>query len=814
MNGRLAPWWLAAAWLAGVALQLQQAALWAWPVYAGLGVAGGALVAGGRRVVRSVLPARSALWARSAVLTMFTLTGAAVLAFGATGWRADERLADELPAALQGQDLQLTGVIAQMPRSTAAGTRFLFEVEAARHDGQAVHVPPLISLGWYPERDAARAAAAPDWRAGQRWRLTVRLKQPHGSLNPHGFDLELWLFEQGIRAGGYVRSGPAAANVLLAENVAHPFEGARQRVRDALYARVDDATRAGVLAALAVGDQAAIDRDGWDLFRTTGVAHLMSISGLHITMIAWLVGLATGALWRRSARLMLWLPAPQAARCGGLAAALMYALLAGWGVPAQRTVWMIASVVLLRSGGRRWPMPAVLLAAAVVVTAMDPWALLQPGFWLSFVAVGMLIASEAVRAGGPARAAPPPGWGARARAALRGGLRSQLVATVGLAPLSMVFFQQVSLVGFAANLVAIPVVTLLITPLALLGVLLPPLWTAAAAVVHLLMLYLGWLAAWPFAVWTAAAAPPWAVAVGLLGGLLLVLPLPARLRALSVPLLVPLLFPVVARPAPGGFEIVAADIGQGTSVLVRTAGHLLVFDTGPQYAVDADAGQRVLLPLLRARGERRIDMLVLSHKDADHVGGAASLLAGTVVREIVSSLPEDHALLQRGVPHRRCEAGQSWLWDGVRFEMLHPSAAQFAAASKPNAVSCVLHVAGTHRSLLLTGDIEAAQEAALLARGAALHADVLQVPHHGSRTSSGSGFIAAVAPQIAFVQAGYRNRFHHPAPDVVARYGAQGVPLVRSDRCGAWTLPDAGPARCERLRARRYWHHQPPPDAP
>jgi competence protein ComEC len=559
-----------------------------------------------------------------------------------------------------------------------------------------------------------------------------------------------------------------------------------------------------VLAALAIGDQNAIDRDDWDLFRATGIAHLMSISGLHITMFAWLAGVLVGALWRRSTRLMLFLPAPQAGRWGGLLMATLYSMLAGWGVPAQRTVLMIAWVVVLRTLGLRWPLPLVLLAAAVGVTALDPWALLQPGFWLSFMAVALLIASEPVVGPWVAR---PEGWRARSVAMLKGGLRSQLIATLGLAPLSMVFFQQISLVGFAANLVAIPLVTLLITPLALLGVLLPPLWALAAGVTKGLMLYLAALAAAPLAVWSAATAPVWAVGAGLLGALLAVLPLPWRLRLLGVPLVLPLLFPPIERPPPGRFEVVAADIGQGTAVLVRTAHHLLVYDTGPQYSPEADAGQRVLLPLLRSRGESQVDLLVLSHRDSDHVGGAASLMAGVKVLEMRSSLEDHHPLRQRGIPHQRCDAGQRWDWDGVRFELLHPTAAEHKDASKPNAVSCVLHVVGASTSLLLTGDIEAPQEAALLARGADLHSDVLLVPHHGSRTSSTPAFIEAVAPHTAVVQAAYRSRFHHPQPDIVERYTARGIALVRSDRCGAWTLSADGNAACERQSARRYWHH-------
>lgn len=778
--------WLAAAVgvLAGSALQLQQPVLgpaWAAPAALAAGLVLG--LAGRRRA-----------WA--------VALAAGLLAFGAAEWRAASRLAQQLAPALEGQDLVVTGVVSQMPRSTLAGTRFVLDVEGASRRGEPVELPPRLSLGWYRGVDVDRLipGAPVELRAGQRWRLTLRLKRPHGAFNPQGFDFELWLFEQGLGATGYVRGGAE----LLAERAGRPFERARQAIRDRIARQVPDAATAGLLAALVVGDQAAIERDDWDLFRATGVAHLMSISGLHVTMFAWLAGALVAAAWRRSAHLVHRLPTPMAARWGGLAAALGYAVLAGWGVPAQRTVWMIATVVVLRAAGVRWPLPAVLLAAAVVVTALDPWALLQPGFWLSFVAVALLAGSDPARHAGDG-APPLPRW----RAALQGGLRSQLVATIGLAPLSMLFFQQVSVVGFVANLVAIPAVTLLVTPLAMLGVLVPPLWTLAAWAAQALMALLQLLATAPLVVWSAAAAPPWAVAAGLLGGALAVLPLPWRLRALAVPLVLPLLAPPVERPPPGRFEAVVLDVGQGTAVLVRTTNRLLVYDAGPSYSPEADAGQRVLLPLLRARGEPRVDLLVLSHRDTDHVGGAASLMAGVPVAALRSSLEPTHPLLARGVPHQPCEAGQAWTWDGVRFELLHPSAAALAAGGKPNTLSCVLRVVGEGASMLLAGDLEAAQESALVAAGTELRADVLVVPHHGSRTSSTPAFIDAVAPRTAVFQAGYRSRFGHPAPDIVARYEARAITTVRSDRCGAWTLPPAGTPWCERQVSSRYWHHRP-----
>jgi competence protein ComEC len=550
------------------------------------------------------------------------------------------------------------------------------------------------------------------------------------------------------------------------------------------------------------------------------VAHLVSISGLHVTMFVWLAGAAVGALWRRSEWLLLHWPAVQAGRWGGLVAGVAYTALAGWGVPAQRTLFMVAAATLLRALGTRWPWPLVWGGAAVAVVLIDPWALLQPGFWLSFVAVGLLLASGTQDEGVPEA---PPGWRARwaqARAHLLAGLRTQGIATLGLAPLSLLFFHQLSLVGFVANLVAIPLITLAITPLALLGIVWAPLWSLAAGLMEGLMAGLTVLAAWPWASWSAAAAPPWAQAAGLLGAAVLVLPLPVRVRALGLPMLLPLLFPPTVVLPPGQFEVLGADVGQGTAVLVRTAGHTLLYDAGPQYSRDSDAGERVLVPLLRAEGVARLDVLMLSHRDTDHVGGAAAVAQAVALGQVMSSLEEGHALrdLPAAQPHRRCAAGQAWDWDGVRFEVLHPRTQDYPTADggpvKPNALSCVLRVSGQvsrgGHSVLLPGDIERPQELRLAQEaGDLLRADVLWVPHHGSRTSSTADFLAAVRPQLALAQAGYRNRFGHPAPLVLARYQQQGIPVLRSDRCGAWrwrsdAAPDAG--RCERSEGLRYWH--------
>jgi len=727
---------------------------------------------------------------------------ALLLAFAQGAWRSEARLAEALPEAWEARDVVLEGRVDSLPTAVlgqggSPGWRFEFARDAARDpaSGKPLTLPAHLLLSWY----AQPGEDAPALRAGEHWRFTARLKRPNGLMNPHAYDYELWMFEQGLRATGVVRPG---ATARLAEAPWWSLDNLRQRLRDALQKRVADPSSAGLLAALSMGDQAAISRSDWALFRNTGIAHLVSISGLHVTMFAWAAQAVMGWLWRRSGRLSLRVPTPLAARWAGVLAALLYALFSGWGVPSQRTVWMLFSIAALRSVGLRWPWPLSLLAACVIVTAVDPWAISQAGFWLSFAAVGLLMASGEEA---------PGGQGVKTH--LKEGLRSQWVATLGLAPLSLLFFQQISVVGLLANLIAIPWVSFVITPLALGGALLPGLWVWAEFCAQALMAFLRVLDGLPVAVWSLPVAPLWAQMAGLAGGVLLVLPLPWRLRACGLAMLAPLLWPAPLRPGVGEFELLAADIGQGTAVLVRTAAHNLLYDTGPQYAPGVDAGQRVLLPLMRALGVDHLDALMLSHRDSDHVGGAASVLAGMPVAALRSSLEPEHKLLVAAPPHARCEAGQRWEWDGVQFEVLQPSAAHYEQGLKSNDLSCLLRIStASGRSALLSGDIEAPQELALVAQfgAAGLRSTVLLVPHHGSKTSSTDALLDAVAPQIAVVQSGYRNRFGHPAPPVLARYQAHGIAVVNSPDCGAWQWRSAdGSWDCQRQLGMRYWHRQP-----
>ena len=770
------------AWVVGAALQLQQPTLWPAAVY-GLLLAIALALAFGLRHTRAALGG----W----------LVLALCLGFGSTGLRAQWFAAQALEPPLEGRDLVVQGIVVGLPQTSETGLRFMLDIESAREAGQLRSLPPRVNLAWYSGAYAQDALAPqpglPSLRSGERWRMTVRLKAPHGARNPHGFDYELWAWERGIQANGYVRSSGAPPE-RLGQTWRNPVDWARQQLRDRILARVADRQAAGLIAALVVGDQNAIERADWDVFRATGISHLVSISGIHVTMFAWGAAWLVGALWRRSRPLCLWLPAPNAALLGGVVLALAYALFSGWGVPAQRTCWMLATVTALRWRGLRWPWPVVWMGACAAVVLADPWALLQAGFWLSFVAVGVLFAAA------PAQR--------REGARLWQMLREQWVVTLALAPLTLLLFGQVSLVGLVANAIAIPGVTLLITPLAMLGSLVPALWELASWSIAGGMQWLQWLAALPLATWSLATPPVFLAAVALLGAVLLVAPGPWHLRGLGLALCWPLLSWQAPRPPTGGFELLAADVGQGNAVLVRTANHALLYDTGPRYSADSDAGHRVLVPLLQSLGVR-LDRLVVSHRDSDHAGGAAAVLAMQKHADFYSSIEADHPL-QALRPATRCEAGQHWVWDGVAFSVLHPQAADYAMQAKPNALSCVLRISDGQRTALLVGDIEQAQEARLVAQhGAALAADVLLVPHHGSKTSSSAALLDAARPRWALVQSGYRNRFGHPADVVLERYRARQIRVLDSPHCGAmtWRSWAAEGVDCQREQDLRYWQH-------
>lgn len=775
-----APGWLALGLVCGTVLQLQQGWLWPWPAY---GVPVLAPLVLGRWLGR---------W-RPGVLWL--LSGC-VVAFGAAGWRGLERQADRLAPALWGQEVELVGVVASLPVRGPQGVRWVLAVESALHRGEPVRVPSRITVGlWQNARGAASDPTdpLPEVTVGDRWQLSVRLRPVHGLGNPHGGDRELHAWSQGIGAQGSVRPGARA----LGPAGQYPLERWRQSMSDRLQRRLAHTGQGGVLAALAVGDQDAIGADDWDLFRRTGVAHLMAISGLHITLFAWMAVAIIRRLWRVAGQhwpaLLLRAPASRVADVGGWLSAAAYALAAGWGVPAQRTVLMLALALWLRQGARHWPWPVQWLVVLAAVLCLEPWAWLQAGFWLSFVAVGVLMAADD-RAGHPAQ-----GRGA----AVRRLLREQMVITLALAPLSLWLFGETSLVGLLANLVAIPWVSFVVTPLTLLGGPIPPLWDAAAWALAPLQALLRWLAASGMAVWSRPVWPlHWALAA-MGGGVLAVWPGPLLWRGAGALMLAWALAWSPDRPAPGQFQVLALDVGQGSAVLVQTRTHALLHDTGPAWGGAGDAGARVVVPTLRALGVAP-DHVMVSHRDTDHAGGSAAVRAAWPGARWSSSEPALAPL--------RCLRGQSWVWDGVRFEVLSPLADDYGDDGRgrlvSNAMSCVLRVeAADGTSAVLTGDVDAARETRMALAEPDRRVDLLVVPHHGSRTSSSPVLLNVWRPSVAIVQAGFMNRFGHPAPDVVERYRERSVRLVDTPSCGAvgWRSSAPHEVDCERLRRPRHW---------
>ncbi|CAJ0808433.1 hypothetical protein LMG19087_00226 [Ralstonia wenshanensis] len=777
---------------------------------------------------------------RPALFPVLLVASAIAAGFGWSDWRAQQRMAVALSPAWEGKDIIATGVVAELPQTGDEATRFLFHIESS-NAGDAV--PPRVRLSWYGTRnwgnvgeegaEADRRAGIPDLQPGQRWQLTLRLKRPHSLTNPGGFDGEYAMLADNIRAVGYVRTGKRAQNIALDEagaGLGIGVERWRASVRRHILDALPDARYAAVIVALVVGEQSGIARDDWDLFRRTGISHLVSISGLHITMIAGLFAALWMALWRRSFGLARWLrtplplrmPTPRAGAIAAMLGAFGYCLLAGMGVPAQRTLLMLSTVAIARLTDRNVPAGLSLCWAAAVVAVVDPWAVMSAGFWLSFGAVAIIFFAAQMAVDGT-RNGEVDGRIEGIRRAVVGATRIQFAVTFGLLPLTLLLFQQTSVVSAVANGLAIPAVSFVTTPLALIGAALPdplaqPSLMLAEASFRWLAVWLEWLAQPRWSVWVAPAAPKWALLLSLLGVALLLVPGGVRAwawRAQGALLLLPLVLARVPMPLPGEFRLVAFDIGQGAAALVETANHRLLFDTGPRYGDYADAAARVITPYLRSHGVESLDTLVVSHEDSDHAGGTETVIDAVPVRTMLASLPQGHALRsvadESGIRFTDCLAGQSWTWDGVVFEVLHPL--RLPAESErvsSNARSCVLRIANGRHTALLTGDIEAAQENALTAAETPgrLMADILLVPHHGSKTSSSGAFLDAVSPQVAVFQVGYRNRYGHPHPQVWQRYVARNIDGLRTDKTGAVVIETGGDVlniQTARTMRRRYW---------
>lgn len=752
------------------------------------------------------------------------IVASCMLALGGIAYatlRAEGRLADALGEAWQDEELQLVGVVDDLPRRSPAGVRFAFRVESV--EPPHAQVPSRVSLAWYanaasgPKVDRGDADAQPPVRvrAGERWQLAVRLRRPHGTFNPGAFDLEAWLLQRNLRATGYVRAHvqPRRIDATAGRFIDH-VQQLREAVRDRILARDMDPRLAGILVALSIGDQSNIDDDTWRILNRTGIGHLVSISGLHVTVFALMAGTVALFVVRRFTALTSRVPARKLALAIGVLASWGYVLIAGAEIPAQRTLVMLAVGAVAAWLGRLADALLVWTWALAIVLLIDPWAVLAAGFWLSFVAVGLLLYASASSRVAAVHRSRLERW----RETLVDATRGQAAITIGLTPLSLALFGQVSLVGPFANAIAIPWVTYAIVPVALAGVFIPWDfgWAIAARLLGPLVDLMEWFSALPGAAWSQHAPPMWTVGAASLGVVFLLAPRALPGRWVGVLALLPMAWVRPDAPPPGVVRLSVLDVGQGTAVVVQTHGHVLVYDTGPGFGGSADAGDRILVPVMRARGLRSVDTLVISHRDLDHAGGAMSLLDAVPVRRLLSSLEAGHPIAERvawqGMAER-CTAGEQWHWDGVDFELLFPRAMHYAQPQrKSNDLSCVLRITSARGArALLAGDIEADSELDLLIEAAErLPAEVLLVPHHGSRTSSTVSFVQRVAPRHAVFSMGHRNRFGHPRTDVANRYRAIGAALHRTDHEGALDFVlDASavgaPSKARELGL-RYWH--------
>lgn len=820
-------------------------------------------------------------------------------------WRAEQRLSAVLALEHENVVTRLTFRVTSLPNDTSESVRFEAQVLEPLKAG----VPASLQVSWL------KTPTMPQVLPGQVFRAALVLRRPHSNLNPHGFDYEGHLFAKNIRALGRVRGLP----VLLADDPYASFSvsiaRARQVVRAGMRRVTANMPYGAVLIALAIGDQDSVKQEHWQIFNLTGITHLVSISGSHVTMLAavggWLMLLIMKRARWRGRLFCERVPARVIATLAAMLVAWLYCLLAGWGVPAQRTFFMLACVAASILVRHTLSASRVLAAAAAVVMVADPWAPLATGFWLSFLAVGILFAAGAAGSKTLSQSSAVPASGVQVgtvedssdQSSIQAGqtylfmqrvtlfrqcavllrqrtlllcteaTRLQWLITIAMLPVLAFLFQQVSLVSPFANALAIPVLTFVVTPLALalaLFGIVPGLgWLAmtSGTLAHLALEYtlipVTWLASLSWASFEVAAAPFWTLALAGAGLCWALQPPGWPVRWAGWCLLLPVLSFVPQRPEIGHWKLLAFDVGQGGAVLLQTQTHNVLFDTGPRQGA-SDAGTRTLVPALRALGIRKLDSVVVSHADSDHAGGLLAVLKALPVGTLYSSFSFQEwlrralhtsaaqSLKTESLQAHLCEHGHRWDWDGVRFEFLHPAARQPAVVPtqavqiaspnassardlKPttqtepantvsvrsnksrlskNAQSCVLHVQGSHHSALLPGDIGVKQEQLLLERHTSvLSANLVVVAHHGSDTSSSSRFVQQLEAQHAIAQVGYLNRFGHPHPAIKQRWLEAKAKFWQTDRHGA-ILARSTPAGLSvqpysEIR-QRYWHQRLP----
>lgn len=746
----------------------------------------------GPRIIYTTLVISTLFWLATRRRWRYThLPLAFILGFTFTAWYAHDMLSWSLPKRWEGRPLLATGIIASLPITENKQTHFLFSLQRLQYENEVLPSNALIKL-------SLSETLTPAVRTGDLRRFIVRLKRIHGTQNPGAFDFEAWALQKGLRASGYIVS--STANQLLAHHwYDYPLQQFRERLQEKIQAQLPHTSTAPWLMALMIGEHTAMTQTDWQVLRNTGTNHLMAIAGLHIGIAAGLMHGLVSWCWRRFPALILCIPVQQAGACAALLAALLYSALSGFALPTQRACFMLAVFILALlarrqlSGWHAWSL------ALLLVLLVNPLSVLTDSFWLSFGTIALILY------GMHGRLAPTGYWWKWGRV--------QWVIGLGLIPITLALFQQCSLVSFLANSIAIPWLGFCILPFCLLSNILlfisPTLsglllWLADKSLAGLWLL-LTWFSQLPFSSWHLAMPTTPIFLLTVTGFLLLLLPSGFPCRIAGFLWLIPLVMYQPAKPAPGDFWLTLLDVGQGLSAVVQTKNHLLVYDAGPKYQTSFDMGESVVLPYLYKLHTRQIDMLVISHGDNDHSGGAQAILTAMPVKTVKSSVPEVLLPAQAST----CISGETWQWDEVTFSFLYPYPYQLHLG---NDSSCVLLIDNGKQRLLLTGDIEKMAEATLLSRSQhSLAANILIAPHHGSKTSGLPAFIEAVHPQFVLYATGYRNRYHFPHARIMSAYAKIQALQLNTAETGAIKFKldkRVSVLQAERYREKhkRYWY--------
>lgn len=660
-----------------------------------------------------------------------------------------------LPQADEMQPLILKGEVVGFPVKADHGENFLLAIESL----STLKNKPILTHG-----HVFLHAEHTQVKLGERYACLVKLLRVHGLSNPGGVNAQWQAMANQTSMHGKV----------LQARLLNRHDSLRAWLHQRLLLLLPDTPHSGWLMALMLGDHSRVDPADWSVLSNTGTNHLMVVGGLHLGIVAAsMVGLIL-ALWRRSTRLMLYTSAPMAATFGAWIFVVFYAYLAGFGLSTQRACFMVSAltvVVMLRRKVSPWQTFAL---ALVMVLFINPLSALTMGFWLSFTTIALIIA------------------GMTGRPYLKKShlsFRLQWVLALGLLPLMLYLFQSASLTGSVANLIAIPWLAFTILPLCLIAMVLSGVWPWAAKTclwlaaqsLSGLWLFLSTLSESTLLLFHHALPSFACLGFMMVGVLLLLSPRGTTGRAFAWVFLLPALLTPTSHVLMGEFKVTVLDVGQGLSVVIETKNHLLVYDAGGHLQVNDDKGERVVMPYLRYENRPVIDVLLISHGDNDHAGGADYLLNHTRVKTVLTSVPEKFSRFHPV----KCERGQQWLWEGVHFSILSPKG---SSGLSGNNASCVLMVDNGRRRVLLPGDIEAPTESALLSWGTDLHANVLIAPHHGSNTSSTPALIAAVSPEWVIYSTGYHNHYGLPHPIIVRRYRDAGVLALNTVTSGAITF--------------------------